>query len=138
MKKNFETLKNVITKIKTHIDFTTLKISFHETFRLFAKDTTIHGIKHIFMNFNQNELRGKFSYIKIICNEMIWITSVLLNTIFCLYLIGLTYENYNSVSTTTTIETTNYPISEVSFPAVTICTTEAVHLPAAERIIKIL
>lgn len=64
----------------------------------------------------------------------IWISACLMGAIVAVLLIGLIYERFQSTPTITTVETYNYPIWNVKFPAVTICNINKVHRPASLKI----
>lgn len=66
---------------------------------------------------------------------MVWIVVCLLSLIFTVVLMLLVYNRYRTTPTITTIETNNFPIWNVNFPAVTICEINKVHRTAAEPII---
>lgn len=99
------------------------------TFHTFARDTTIHGVKHLFIEFAEGEVRGKTAKGILLANKLIWSISCIICTIFCLTLMTLAYLNFFATLTTTTIESINYPISEVVFPAVTFCSVNKVYAP---------
>lgn len=69
---------------------------------------------------------------------MFWALACLLGTGFALTLMYLVWHRYDTTPTITTVETTNYPIWNVPFPAVTICNVNKVYRPAAENITAIL
>lgn len=104
------------------------------TFHTFARDTTIHGIKHLFVEFAEEEVRGKSGKKILLANKLIWTISCTFCTIFCLSLMTLSYLNFFATLTTTTIESVNYPISEVAFPAVTFCSVNKVYEPNTKLI----
>lgn len=105
-----------------------------ETFETFAKETTIHGVKHFYMKFKEGEVRGKSGKMILLTNKLIWSVSIIFCTIFCLTLMTLAYNNFMSTLTITTIESINYPISEVAFPAVTFCSINKVYRPNTKGI----
>lgn len=48
----------------------------------------------------------------------------------------LVWVKFQNTPTITTVETNNYPISNIQFPAVTLCNLNKVYAPAAENITK--
>lgn len=52
---------------------------------------------------------------------------------FALVLMFLAWSRFNTNPTITTVETTNYPIWNLPFPAVTICNNNKVYAPAAKN-----
>lgn len=67
---------------------------------------------------------------------LIWLTACVLGIMFAVILIMLVYERFQSTPTITTVETNNYPIWNVHFPAVTICNNNKVFKPATVNITK--
>lgn len=64
----------------------------------------------------------------------LWIVVLTLSIIFAVILMLLVWERFRTTPTITTIETNNYPIWNVNFPAVTICDINKVYRPLAEPI----
>lgn len=65
---------------------------------------------------------------------LIWVTACILGIVFAVILIMLVYERFQSTPTITTVETNNFPIWNVQFPAVTICNNNKVFKPATASI----
>ncbi|XP_063702433.1 sodium channel protein Nach-like [Culicoides brevitarsis] len=119
---------------KLLINKTACRRALASTFHPYCRETSIHGLKHLFVPFAENELRGKQGkYLKLL-SHIIWITSVICCAIFCLYLMVISLNNYFEILTTTSIESINYPISEVPFPAVTFCSINKVYKPNTRMI----
>lgn len=108
---------------------TIIRQAISNTFYTFARDTSVHGLKHLFIAFGENEIRGKPGKSIQLANKLIWAISVMVCTVFCVVLMIFAYLNFFSTLTTTTIESINYPISEVPFPAVTFCSVNKVYMP---------
>lgn len=68
----------------------------------------------------------------------IWISVFVLGAMFAITLMGLVWVRFQRTPTITTVETNNYPIWNVKFPAVSICNNNKVYEPAAQPIIKML
>uniref|UniRef100_A0A336MTW7 CSON004713 protein n=1 Tax=Culicoides sonorensis TaxID=179676 RepID=A0A336MTW7_CULSO len=107
-----------------------LRHALFNTFHTFTRETTIHGIKNIFIEFKDGELKDN-AKVKLVANKIIWSVSCMTSLIFCLSLMVLTYQHFFAVLTTTTIESINYPISRIPFPAVTVCNINKVFGPNA-------
>lgn len=56
----------------------------------------------------------------------------MLGFVFAIIMMLLVWNRYQTIPTITTVETTNYPIWKLQFPAVTICNNNKVYAPAAE------
>lgn len=104
------------------------------TFHPFCRESSIHGLKHLFMPFGEHELRGNAGKYIFLTNKIVWTTAVSCCATFCLYLMVISYLNFFATLTTTTIESINYPISEVAFPAVTFCSINKVYKPNTRMI----
>lgn len=64
----------------------------------------------------------------------IWSIICLLAVAFSLYLGALLFDRFTSAPVIITLETTNEPIWDLKFPAVTICNNNKVYAPAAEKL----
>lgn len=53
-------------------------------------------------------------------------------------MITMMWQRFNESPTSTTIESTNYPISKVEFPAITVCNLNKIREESAKEVIKIL
>uniref|UniRef100_A0A336M002 CSON008921 protein n=1 Tax=Culicoides sonorensis TaxID=179676 RepID=A0A336M002_CULSO len=124
-------LQNLNRKInRITLNKSLLRHALFNTFHTFARETTIHGIKNIFIEFKDGELKDN-AKVKLVANKIIWSVSCMTSLIFCLSLMVLTYQHFFAVLTTTTIESINYPISRIPFPAVTVCNINKVFGPNA-------
>lgn len=63
-----------------------------------------------------------------------WTACCVLGTAMTLVLINLVWMKYVNTPTITTIETNNFPISNVQFPSVTFCNINKVYAPSAQSI----
>lgn len=64
---------------------------------------------------------------------VIWLSACVLGVVFGVILILLVYDRFQLTPTITTVETNNFPIWNVKFPAVTICNNNKVYGPAAKN-----
>lgn len=113
--------------------------SFLSTFKSFCRQSTLHGFKNIIENFTEfKTATTRHQKITKLISVMFWALACILGTGFALTLMYLVWLRYDTTPTITTVETTNYPIWNVPFPAVTICNVNKVYRPAAENITAIL
>lgn len=54
--------------------------------------------------------------------------------IFAIVLMVLAWRRFQTTPTITTVETINYPIWNLEFPAVTVCSNNKVYKPAADEL----
>jgi hypothetical protein len=87
----------------------------------YLTDTSSHGLKHIFGN-------------KPIQSKVLWIFSVVLSLLLCLYLMSLSVISYFSYSVVTTLRIEHEQFSE--FPTVTICNKNAFVTKYAQDFVK--
>ncbi|XP_051174622.1 pickpocket protein 11-like [Leptopilina boulardi] len=95
-------------------------------FQNFCEHTSLHGF-HYITSPNTS-----------VVERIIW---SLICTIFLLIAFGMMFiimYHYSKTPTTTTIETTAYPIWDIEFPAITICNHNKVYLPSALNVTKTL
>lgn len=92
--------------------------------RSFCESTTLHGFRYIPDN---NK-----------CKCIVWFIACILSTLFCGYLIYLQLNRYHLKQINTSIETTGYPVWEVDFPAVTICSVNSVYKNKTNKFAKLL
>lgn len=59
-----------------------------------------------------------------------------MGAVFAVVLMRLVWDRFQTTPTITTVETNNYPIWNVNFPAVTICNINKVYAPATRNIIE--
>lgn len=64
----------------------------------------------------------------------IWISACLLGIFFAITLMGLAWNRFQTTPTITTVETNNYPIWNIKFPAITICNNNKVYAPATTNV----
>lgn len=64
----------------------------------------------------------------------IWAGACAAGAVFAVVLMGLVWDRFQTTPTITTVETNNYPIWNLPFPAVTICNINKVYAPAAKNI----
>lgn len=64
----------------------------------------------------------------------IWASACVMGAVFAIVLMGLVWDRFQTTPTITTVETNNYPIWNVPFPAVTICNINKVYAPATKNI----
>lgn len=57
-----------------------------------------------------------------------------MGAVFAIVLMGLMWDRFQTTPTITTVETNNYPIWNVPFPAITICNINKVYAPATKNI----
>lgn len=101
----------------------------------FCRETTLHGIKHVVVDIQ--ELGSSYSRDKRISklvSLVIWVSACVMGAVFAIVLMGLVWDRFQTTPTITTVETNNYPIWNVPFPAVTICNINKVYAPATRNI----
>uniref|UniRef100_A0A336KF41 CSON009762 protein n=1 Tax=Culicoides sonorensis TaxID=179676 RepID=A0A336KF41_CULSO len=104
----------------------------------FLLETSLHGMKHIARkNFNDHDSKNVVR-LKTIIGNYLWIFVTISGALFALYMMNLVWIRFVNTPTVTTVETINNPISEVPFPAVTICNINKVHYPNTEGVRQIL
>lgn len=98
------------------------------TSRNFCRRSNLHGFKY-------TQARAKSTESdKHAINHCIWYFLCLVSFVLAIYLITLVLIKYTTTPTITTVETTNYPIWNVQFPAVTFCNINKVYAPATTNI----
>lgn len=65
---------------------------------------------------------------------IIWVSACVMGAVFAIVLMGLVWDRFQTTPTITTVETNNYPIWNVPFPAITICNINKVYAPATKNI----
>lgn len=116
--------------------FSTLWQSFVTVFTLFLSTTSLHGVKHIvtwtsnktYRSIEKNYglvigntgLNKRLQY-RSIFQSSLWIIVTTVGLLFSIYLMLLVWIRFQTQPTVTTVETINYPIWDVPFPAVTVC-----------------
>lgn len=88
----------------------------------YFQETTLHGFRYI-TDPKSSKLKSFF-----------WACICAISTCLCFILIRSQFVSYYSNRITTTIATTAFPIWEVPFPAVTICSFNTVYKDATEEI----
>ena len=76
----------------------------------YCKSSTIHGVNYL-------TSREGFSWF----DHIIWGLALTTSLFFCLLFLLTMNANWESDPVVTTIETTYYPIQNISFPAITVC-----------------
>lgn len=84
-------------------------------------------IQRFFANHRQTRFNKLFSLI-------IWSSATVMGAVFAIVLMGLVWDRFQTTPTITTVETNNYPIWNVPFPAITICNINKVYAPATKNI----
>lgn len=110
-------------------------VFFIHTIKNFFRETSLHGFRHITQKYNRD---SHISYSIVVFRSLLWVTITLSSIIFCAYLMILVWIRFETAPTQTVIETVHYPISQVSFPAVTICSINKVHESRTTNIKNIL
>ena len=75
----------------------------------FCESTSIHGLKYI------TEPGSHWA------ERCFWIVLVFITILLQIQFVLPIMEKYKNTKTITTVDTTNYPISNIGFPAVTVC-----------------
>lgn len=115
-----------------------LKRAFLACTEQFLLETSLHGMKHIARkNYNNYDSKAT-ARLKTIIGNYSWIVATLSGALFSLYMMNLVWIRFVNTPTVTTVETINNPISEVPFPAVTVCNINKVHGPNTVRISEVL
>lgn len=79
------------------------------TWKMFARQTTFHGVKYsIEVSFNLLE-------------RFMWTIALIVAVLGTFYTCFLLSQRFRSSLLSTVMESTNYPVSEIPFPAITIC-----------------
>lgn len=122
-------------RLKTN-NFKSFIKSVGRTAILFAKHTTFHGFDHIIEDIEKlsvSNINRKQKILRSI-SLIIWIISCVLGGIFTVYLMSLVWISFQTTPTITTVETNNFPISNIQFPAVTLCSLNKVYAPATKNL----
>ena len=77
--------------------------------REYAASSSAHGIAYIF---EQNRLG---------LERWFWVVVVGVGIVFSICSTAQTYQNWKANPTITTVESTSYPIKNIEYPAITIC-----------------
>ena len=79
----------------------------------------------------------KFGYICIPSTyRVLWICLCIVSLVLCFYLVEPIHKKYLDFPTVTTVVSNNYPIYNISFPAVTICSNNRIVEESLDRIIS--
>lgn len=110
------------------------------TLREFCKHTTLHGVRNIFEAMENLLSRSATRQQKFynMLSLIIWLVALCLGTVFAILLMGLIWDRFKRTPTITTVETNNYAIWNVEFPAVTVCNNNKVYAPAARSMARAL
>lgn len=114
------------------------KRAFFSCIEQFLLETSLHGMKHIAKKNYEKEDTKVAARIKTIIGNYSWIFVTVSGALFSLYMMNLVWVRFVNTPTVTTVETINNPISEVPFPAVTVCNINKVHFSNTARISEIL
>lgn len=79
-----------------------------------CRNISLHG----FINISES---------KSVLEMTFWLCVQALCFVLCLWLMAIHWLRYQSRPTVTTIKSTAYPISDIPFPAVTVCNSNVVH-----------
>ncbi|XP_033210034.1 pickpocket protein 28-like [Belonocnema kinseyi] len=101
-----------------------LKHNLSDELRHFCKNTTLHGFRYI----TAEE--------KSTAERVIWSLVCISFLLLALTMMVLVWYRFSKTPTTTTIDTTTYPIWDLPFPAITICNHNKVYLPKARTFTK--
>lgn len=127
----------------------------------FCRETTLHGVKQVVIDI-QELSAGHTRYVRGLASQRIWFNSLpwfslfsitirhrrfrkvlslviwssacIMGAVFAIVLMNLVWKRFQTTPTITTVETNNYPIWNVPFPAVTICNINKVYSPATKNI----
>lgn len=79
------------------------------TWKSFASQTTLHGVKYL--------IETSFNFIE----RFLWTIALIAAILGTLYTCFLLSQRFRSSLLSTVMESTNYPVTEIAFPGVTIC-----------------
>ncbi|XP_051163806.1 sodium channel protein Nach-like [Leptopilina boulardi] len=96
-----------------------LWITIKYLFKIYCKTTTLHGFRYI--------SDKNLSFIE----KLIWAAICLTLSIFCIYLMTISYKTVQERRTIIRISDIDAPIHELDFPAVTICNFNKVYRPSS-------
>lgn len=85
------------------------KIALKETFEEFARNTSIHGVQYIV------DTKGTKA------TRIFWAIAVTFLFIMSMVLVNVFWERYKTNPTRVNVDTNHAPLSELNFPAITIC-----------------
>ena len=95
-----------------------------DQFRKFSTETSLHGIKYI------NEEGRHWG------ERVLWVLLCIASVVFGCFIFYPVFERWINFPTITTIFQTNYPISNIPFPAVTICSNNKIIETQLNKILK--
>lgn len=96
----------------------------HTAYR-FCERSNLHGLKYTQCNRNTTKDRVK---------RGIWYVLCALGFLLAFYFIQLVVVKFTTTPTITTVETNNFPIWRIQFPAVGFCNVNKVYAPATRNI----
>ncbi|CAH1160237.1 unnamed protein product, partial [Phaedon cochleariae] len=96
----------------------------HSSAKKYCNETSLHGFRYLM----------KPSY----GEKVFWSLVCIICTILCVLFIYNQMIRYQENRVTTTVRTTNFPIWEVPFPAVTICNSNVVYKNHTTQLVEIL
>ncbi len=79
-----------------------------EQIRRFYTESTIHGVQYLAPD-------------RSLCTRILWLCLMVLAIILASLVVLSLLENWQQNPIVTTIETTNYPVQKIPFPAITVC-----------------
>lgn len=115
-----------------------LKRAFYSSANQFLLETSLHGLQHIAKRHYNDHDTKVTARLKTFIGNYSWIVATLSGALFSIYMMILVWNRFTNTPTVTTVETINNPISEVPFPAVTVCNINKVHYPNTKRIRDVL
>ncbi|XP_026482412.1 sodium channel protein Nach-like [Ctenocephalides felis] len=99
----------------------------------FCATSNLHGLKRL-VSCEPRRRRGQRDRVA----RTIWGVIFAMSVALCVYMSMLVWTRFVDSPTFISVETLNYPISNVAFPAVTMCNTNKVYKPNVGKIEKIL
>jgi acid-sensing ion channel, other len=111
-----------------------MRLALLETVKSFCRKTTVHGMKFIVDNENDENEYFKLSNTRKKISRCIWFVICLLGISMACALVIKFYGKFQTRPIMTSIETTTYPVWGLDFPAVTICNINKVYKPRTKNI----
>lgn len=103
------------------------------TFKTFAANTSMHGVKYISDERNSPKeklvsiLFHAVIYVILLHNfRKFWAVVLIISTVGCIYMVALLWNNFISKPTRVYTETSQAATDVIPFPAVTICNTNII------------
>jgi Amiloride-sensitive sodium channel len=133
MKTN-STSKLVVDRHSTVHRRNDLRLALLETIKSFCRKTSVHGMKFIVDEENDENELFKLSSTRKKVSRFIWFLICLMGISMAIGLVVTFYGKFQTRPITTSIETTTYPIWGLDFPGVTICNINKVYSPNTRNI----